>query len=104
MGVNSTDIFYDQSKSIPHGIESEHAWGVLLHRTRRIGISGNDSRDGVNWKCWEVLERRKKVILLHLCSIGTLWNLWVLEPDSDFIAGGQNVLKAHPAFLHFANI
>jgi hypothetical protein len=25
MGVNSTDIFYDQSKSIPCGIKSEHA-------------------------------------------------------------------------------
>jgi hypothetical protein len=40
MGVNSTDISCDQSESILHGIESEHAWGVPLHGTRGIGILG----------------------------------------------------------------
>jgi hypothetical protein len=65
MGVNSTDIFHDQSESILCGIESEHVWGVLLHGVRRIGISGSDGRGGVSWKYREVLERRKKVILLQ---------------------------------------
>jgi hypothetical protein len=40
MGMNSTDIFYDQSESILHGIESEHVWGVPLHRTRRSRNTG----------------------------------------------------------------
>jgi hypothetical protein len=40
MGMNSTDIFYDQGESILHGAESECAWGVLPHRVRRTGISG----------------------------------------------------------------
>jgi hypothetical protein len=66
MGVNSTDIFYDQSGSIPRGIESEHAWGVPLHRVRRIGISGSDGRGGASRKYWEALEGRKRVILLHV--------------------------------------
>jgi hypothetical protein len=65
MGVNSTDISHDQSESILHGIESEHAWGVLLHGTREIGISGNNGRGGVSWKYQEALERRKRVILSH---------------------------------------
>jgi hypothetical protein len=65
MGMNSTDIFYDQSESIPHGIESEHVWGVPLHRARRIGILGSDGRGGASRKYREALERREKVILLH---------------------------------------
>jgi hypothetical protein len=65
MGMNSTDIFYDQSESIPCGIKSEHAWGVLPHGARRIGISGSDSRGGVSQKYWEVSERRKMAILSH---------------------------------------
>jgi hypothetical protein len=57
MGVNSTDISCDQSGFILCGIESEYAWGVLLHGTRGIGILGNDGRGGVSRKYWEVLER-----------------------------------------------
>jgi hypothetical protein len=60
MGMNSTDIFYDQSKSIPHGIESEHAWGVLLHRVRRIGILGSDGRGRASRKYREASERQEK--------------------------------------------
>jgi hypothetical protein len=65
MGVNSTDIFYNQSKSILCGIESEHVWGVLLHGARRIRISGSDGRGRVSWKYREVSERWKKAILLQ---------------------------------------
>jgi hypothetical protein len=63
MGVNSTDVFYDQSESILCGIKSEHVWGVLPHRARRIGISGSDGRGGASWKYQEASERRKKAIL-----------------------------------------
>jgi hypothetical protein len=65
MGMNSTDIFYDQSKSILCGIESEHVWGVPLYRARRIGILGSDGRGGASRKYWEASERREKVILLQ---------------------------------------
>jgi hypothetical protein len=44
MGMNSTDIFYDQGKSILHGIESECMWGVLLHGMRRSGNKGSRVR------------------------------------------------------------
>jgi hypothetical protein len=57
MGMNSTDIFHDQSKSILHGIESECMWGVLPHGARRIGISGSDGRGGVSQKYREASER-----------------------------------------------
>jgi hypothetical protein len=63
MGMNSTDIFYDQSESILRGIESEHVWGVPLHRASRIGISGSDGRGRASRKYWEALERREKAIL-----------------------------------------
>jgi hypothetical protein len=52
MGMNSTDIFYDWSESIPCGIKSECAWGVLPHGMRRIGISGSTTSPdqvGVDW-------------------------------------------------------
>jgi hypothetical protein len=65
MGVNSTDISCDQSESILHGIESEHAWGVLLHGTRGIGILGNNGRGGVSRKYREASERQKRAILSH---------------------------------------
>jgi CO dehydrogenase/acetyl-CoA synthase beta subunit len=41
MGMNGTDVFYDRSKSILRGAESECVWGVLPHGMRRIGISGH---------------------------------------------------------------
>jgi hypothetical protein len=41
MGMNSTDIFYNWSKSILCGIKSEYMWGVRPHGMRRIGISGS---------------------------------------------------------------
>jgi hypothetical protein len=63
MGVNSTDISYDQSESILRGIESEHVWGVLLHGTRGIRISGNNGRGGVSQKYREASERWKRAIL-----------------------------------------
>jgi hypothetical protein len=66
MGMNSTDIFHDQSESILCEIESEHAWGVPPHGVRRIGISGSNGRGGVSWKYREVSERRKMAILSHL--------------------------------------
>jgi hypothetical protein len=65
MGVNSTDISYDQSESILCGIKSEHAWGVLLHGMRGIGISGNNGRGRVSRKYREASERRKRAILLQ---------------------------------------
>jgi hypothetical protein len=76
MGMNSTDIFYDWSESIPHGIESECAWGVSPHRVRRIGISGSTmSADqvGVNQSGLGLLadigwwwSSQLQVILLHV--------------------------------------
>jgi hypothetical protein len=69
MGMNSTDIFYNQSESIQCGIESEHVWGVPLHRVRRIGISGSDGRGRASRKYREVSERRKKGNIITLPSL-----------------------------------
>jgi hypothetical protein len=66
MGMNSTDIFYDQSESILCGIESEPVWGVPPHGARRIGILGSDSRGRVSRKYQEASERQKMAILLQL--------------------------------------
>jgi hypothetical protein len=65
MGINSTDIFHDQSESILREIKSEYAWEVLPHGVRGIGISGSDNRGGASQKYQEVLERQKMAILLH---------------------------------------
>jgi hypothetical protein len=65
MGMNSTDIFHDQSESILCGIKSERTWGVPPHGVRRIGILGSDGRGGVSQKYREASERRKMVILSH---------------------------------------